>query len=667
MSEAGAHETRVLLLAPTARDAAECKSLLAAAKIDCQTCRDLAELSALVKEGAGAIVIPEEAILRGRGSSLASLLADQPAWSNLPVVVLTTAGPDSAEKVRVILELGDVTFLKRPLEVVTFVNAVRAALRDRARQHRIRDHVAELHQTQEALRASEGRHRQAAAEAIVAAEANAKFRAFFEQGSNFAGVLALDGTVVEANRLWLTTCGFRRDDIIGRLFWNCGCWDGSRGLSDLVREATRNAAQGLPFRQETAYFMADGDERVVDLCLMPVKDDAARVLFVAVTCADFTERRRMENAIREADRKKDDFIALLAHELRNPLAPIRNGLQVMRLAGGDVDAVNQARSMIERQLSHMVRLVDDLLDISRISRDKMELRRERVLLADAVNSAAETARPMIDAADHELAIALPSGPVFLNADPTRLSQIFSNLLTNSAKYTPHGGHIWFLAERHAGEVVVTVRDDGIGIPRDSLADIFDMFSQVDRSVERATGGLGIGLALVKALVEMHGGSIEVASLGEGQGSAFTVRLPTCEASNATRAQDSPRDERPRRRILVVDDNRDGATSMAMMLKMLGNEVAMAHDGLQAIERAEAFRPEVILMDVGMPRLNGLEATRRIRDQAWGGAIAIFALTGWGQDGDRERSRDAGCDGHLVKPVNLNDLQSLLSEKRAGAE
>jgi CheY-like chemotaxis protein len=380
---------------------------------------------------------------------------------------------------------------------------------------------------------------------------------------------------------------------------------------------------------------------------------------------DITERKAMEEALREADRKKDDFIALLAHELRNPLAPIRNGLQVIRLAIGEGNTpVAHAREMMDRQLGHMVRLIDDLLDVSRINRNKMELRRSRVLLADVVSSAVETVRPVIDAEWHELNVSLPQKPVHLDADLTRLAQVFSNLLTNSAKYTQKGGRIWLSAERRGGEVAVTVRDTGIGIPAASLGNIFDMFSQVDRSIERSAGGLGIGLALVKGLVEMHGGTVTAASEGEGKGSTFTVTLPVLldqRASAAVVSDNGQAATGPKRRVLVVDDNRDGAESLAMMLRLLGDEVATASDGLDAVEKAGRFRPEVILMDVGMPRLNGLDATRRIREQEWGRGITIIALTGWGQDGDKERSREAGCDGHLVKPVSLPDLERVLAE------
>jgi PAS domain S-box-containing protein len=525
--------------------------------------------------------------------------------------------------------------------------------------------ITERKRAENALRESEECYRRVATEAAQAAEANAKFRAFFEQGMNFAGVLALDGTVVEANRLCLDACGFARDEVIGKPFWECGWWNRSAALMKMVRAASDQAAGGRLFRTETNYFVADGAERVVDLILAPVTDEAGRVLFVAATGTDITDRRRMEEALREADRRKDEFLALLAHELRNPLAPLRNGLEVMRLAAHDASAVAQARSMMERQLGHMVRLIDDLLDVSRINRNKMELRRSRVLLADVVSGAVETARPLIDAAGHTLVVSLSPEPVVLDADLTRLAQVFSNLLTNSAKYTERGGHIWLAVERRGEDVFVSVRDDGIGIPAESLPSIFDMFSQVDRSIERSTGGLGIGLALVQGLVEMHGGSVTAESPGVGKGSTFTVRLPALESRpepvTPEPAEGGPAASGPRRRILVVDDNRDSATSLGRLLKLLGNDVRTAHDGVEATEATDEFRPEVILMDVGMPRLNGYEATRRIREQPWGRAVIIIALTGWGQDGDRLLSREAGCDGHLVKPVNLADLETLLTE------
>lgn len=370
--------------------------------------------------------------------------------------------------------------------------------------------------------------------------------------------------------------------------------------------------------------------------------------------------RRAESELRESDRKKDDFIALLAHELRNPLAPVRTGLRLIQLAGADSEATMKARDMMERQLSHMVRLIDDLLDVSRICRNKMELRRTETLLSEVITTALETAKPWIDASSHTLTIELPKNPVYLDADLTRLAQVFSNLLTNSAKYTPPGGRISISSDVSRDYLSISVTDSGIGIPADCLGNIFDMFSQVDRSMERTSGGLGIGLALVKGLVESHGGTVTASSPGPGRGSTFNVVLPIHHKrrSEITKTYEHSL-KVPSRRILVVDDNIDGAESLTLMLKLLGNDVQIANDGLEALDLAEKFRPEVILMDIGMPRLNGYEATKRIRQHGWGKDISIIALTGWGQENDREQSRRAGCNGHLVKPVDLDALQQEL--------
>ncbi|MBX9581602.1 MAG: PAS domain S-box protein [Gemmataceae bacterium] len=420
---------------------------------------------------------------------------------------------------------------------------------------------------------------------------------------------------------------------------------------------------------------------------------------VAILFTDITARKRAEEALREADKRKDEFLALLAHELRNPLAPLRNSLQIVRLAPPDSPAAAHARAVMDRQLAHMVRLIDDLLDVSRITRGKMELRKGPTTLAEVVAAAVESAGPVVEAAGHTLTVDLPPDPVHLDADLTRLAQVLANLLTNSAKYTPRGGRVELIAECGMGNaeskaedpagdsairnpqsafVTVTVRDDGMGIPAEFLPRLFDMFSQVDRGVEKATGGLGIGLALVKGLTEMHGGAVAAESPGPGHGSTFTVRLPTIAECGMRDAESKPEEEAAssgfnsalrnpnsaiKRRVLVVDDNRDSAESMAEMLRLLGNEVAVAHDGLAAVEAAGRTRPDLILMDVGMPKLNGLDATRRIRQHDWGAGMTILALTGWGQDDDRERSRAAGCDGHLVKPVGLADLDAAVSRLR----
>lgn len=383
-------------------------------------------------------------------------------------------------------------------------------------------------------------------------------------------------------------------------------------------------------------------------------------------CVDVEDRKRAEEVLREADRHKNAFLAMLAHELRNPLATIHNAVQVMRVAGGNHEAVASASVMMDRQVGQMVRLVDDLLDVGRISRGKIELRRGRIELATAVNDAVDTVRSLCKSMSHELTIMLPPQPIHVDADPTRLAQVVGNLLNNACKFTERGGHIWLMVEREGEQVVIRVRDNGIGIAADQLPRIFDMFMQVDTSLERPASGLGIGLTLVKSLVEMHGGTVDVHSAGVGQGSQFEVRLPVLvETPQPVPAEPTigPLPTKARR-ILVVDDNRDSAKSLAMLLKLIGNETHTAYDGFEAIEAAETFKPDVVLLDIGLPRLNGYETARKIRREPWGNAMSIVALTGWGQDEDRERSRDAGFNAHLVKPVALATLMKVLASLRA---
>ncbi len=388
----------------------------------------------------------------------------------------------------------------------------------------------------------------------------------------------------------------------------------------------------------------------------------------------YLDRRRVEEELRqvaaelsEADRRKNEFLATLAHELLNPLAPIRNGLQLIRLAGGEAATVEQARTMMERQLTQLVRLVDDLMDISRISRGKITFQKERVELAAVVNSAVESSRPLIEQQGHELTVMLPKQPVIIDADLTRLAQIFLNLLNNAAKYSDRGGHIWLTAERQGSDVVVSVRDTGIGIAADQLPRIFEMFSQVDRSLEKSQGGLGIGLTLVKRLVEMHGGSVEAHSEGPGKGSEFVVRLPVVvEASMPQEAGEPGEPAVPKSslRILIVDDNRDGADSLAMMLRIMGNDTQTAYDGQEGVRISDEFRPDVLLLDIGLPKLNGYEACRRIREQPWGKDIVLVAVTGWGQEDDRRRSQEAGFNFHMAKPVDTAALEELLVRSQA---
>ena len=370
-----------------------------------------------------------------------------------------------------------------------------------------------------------------------------------------------------------------------------------------------------------------------------------------------------EEALKDADRRKDEFLATLAHELRNPLAPVRNAVEILRMKGPDIPELHWARDIIDRQTQAMARLIDDLMDISRINLGKLKLKREQVELANIVQGAIETSRPLIENMGHELTMTLPPGLVIVDADRTRLAQVFLNLLNNAAKYTERGGRIDLRAELQGSDVVVSVTDSGIGIPADKLPTIFEMFSQVEGALSRSQGGLGIGLCLVKRLVEMHGGSVEAQSGGPGQGSEFVVRLPiVVEQTYPRQASDDGDKAQPTSdlRILVVDDNRDAAESLAMLLKMMGNNIHTAHDGEEAVTAAREFQPNVVLCDIGLPKLNGYEACRQMKAQAWDKNMILIAVTGWGQDDDRRKSEAAGFDHHMVKPVDPQALMKLLA-------
>ncbi len=370
--------------------------------------------------------------------------------------------------------------------------------------------------------------------------------------------------------------------------------------------------------------------------------------------------RRQAEALREADRRKNEFLATLAHELRNPLAPLRNALEVVRLGGDPPSGLRQARELMDRQVRQMTRLVDDLLDVARIAQGKLELRKAPLDLRAALEQAVQMNAPLLEARRHRLSVRLPAGPLCVEADQARLIQVFVNLLNNAAKYTPEGGEVALAADREGEEAVVRVKDNGTGIAAEMLPHIFELFTQIDVGAERPQGGLGIGLTLVRRLVELHGGSIAAASPGVGRGSEFVVRLP---ASAAAPRQTGPAgaggQASPARHVLVVEDSRDGRESLALLLRMLGHRVDVAEDGPRGVEVALAGRPEVALIDIGLPKLDGYEVASRVR-AGLGGGVLLVALTGYGQPEDRERAADAGFDDHLTKPVELEELQRLLA-------
>jgi PAS domain S-box-containing protein len=374
------------------------------------------------------------------------------------------------------------------------------------------------------------------------------------------------------------------------------------------------------------------------------------------------DNARLYSELQEADRQKNEWIAMLAHELRNPLAPIRNALHILKMPGADAAAVERARQMTERQVEYMVRLVDDLLDVSRIIRGRIELRKEPVELARVLGRGVETAQPMIDAQGQELVLKVPPEPIWLDADATRLAQVISNLVHNAAKFSARSGRIWLSAERQGTEAVVRVRDEGAGIPATLLPHIFDLFIQGDVSRDRCRGGLGIGLTVVRRLVELHGGTVTAHSAGPGQGSEFVVRLPGILEAPRPGAAAHPDGGLPAvvRRLLVVDDNVDAADSLAMLLRLEGHEVRVAHNGPAALEVVQGYHPDLILLDLGMPGMDGYEVARRLRQQPGLERVRLAALTGWAQLDDRRRTTEAGFDYHLTKPVEPEALQRLLA-------
>jgi PAS domain S-box-containing protein len=443
-------------------------------------------------------------------------------------------------------------------------------------------------------------------------------------------------------------------------------------IAEKLRANDREVAEKNRTIHHEEFVIVHGEPQSYVSVKFPLHDASGKVYASGGIATNITDLKKTQQALqeseirlKEADRRKDEFLATLAHELRNPLAPIRNALSLLRQTDNR-QVSGPALDIMERQLQQMVRLIDDLLDVSRITRNRLELRRQRVELGEIINNAVETVQPILAQSDHRFTLTLSAGPLWLDADPLRLAQVFSNLLNNAIKYSPAGGAINLTAGQADGEAVIRISDSGIGIPADKLTGVFDMFMQVDRSLEQSHGGLGIGLTLVQYLVTMHQGRVSAASAGAGKGSEFTVCLPLTVAVPApTPAQDSAVHEETAklvsRRIVVADDNEDAANSLSMILSLLGYEVRTAYDGRQAVEAAADFQPDVVFLDIGMPRLNGYDAARQIRNQPGGGDIMLIAITGWGQKEDRDQAKTAGFDHHLVKPVEVAVVKALLAQ------
>ncbi|WP_296905336.1 ATP-binding protein [Polaromonas sp.] len=581
------------------------------------------------------LILTDVMMPRLDGFGLLQALRADPRTSGVPVIMLSArAGEES--RIEGMQEGAD-DYLAKPFSAKELLARVTAHLK-MARLRR---------ESSEALRASGEQFR-----ALISASSDIVYR----MNADWTEMRQLQGRefiadTLEPNCSWLE-----------KYIQPCD----QQRVTDTIREAVRTKG---PFELEHQVLRIDGTLGWTFSRAIPLMDNHGTVVEWFGMASDVTARKRGEQEcerlvarLQQEDQRKDEFLATLAHELRNPLAPIRNGLQIMRLAPGDAEATERIRLMMERQLGQMVHLIDDLLDMSRISRGKIDLRKEHIDLATAIQGAIEASRPAIAQADHELLIKFPPGPIYVDADLTRLAQVFSNLLNNAVKFTDRGGRIQLRIQQLGAEAVVSIQDNGSGIPTHMLPHVFQMFTQVDDNLKRSQGGLGIGLSIVKRLVEMHGGSVEARSEGQGRGSEFVVRLPVAlsVAGDEPTVQPDPVYPITRHRILVVDDNVDAANSLSQLLEMLGNEVITCYDGESGIKAARKFRPDILLCDIGMPKMNGYDTARSIRAEEWGKNTVLVALTGYGQMDDLQRSADAGFDHHMVKPLDVDALMALLA-------
>ena len=495
------------------------------------------------------------------------------------------------------------------------------------------------------------------------------YEAILTNTPDLAYVWNLEHRFIYANEGLLRMWGRTWHEAIGKNCLELGYEPWHAAMHD--REIEQVVATRQPVRGEVPFNGAFG-RRYYDYLLVPVIGATGEVEAVAGTTRDVTERKQLEGSLLDADRRKDEFLATLAHELRNPLAPIRNAVQLLKTGNPSEDTLRMAREIIDRQINHMVRLVDDLMDVSRITVGQVNLRNERVTMRRVLDDALEAVQPAIEAGRHRLQVDFPGEALQVEGDATRLSQVFQNLLDNAAKYTPPGGTITLRAARIGDEVQVSVRDNGIGIASDMHPRVFELFTRVHPGDRIKTSGLGIGLSLAKKLIELHLGKIEVRSDGPGTGSEFIVTLPALAAAPAAapRADIDSSGARAKsadgQRVLVVDDNRDAAESLGMLLELESCKVSVAYDGRQALEVLDVFKPDIALLDIGMPGMDGYELARRIRTTQRGRSIVLVALTGWGQAEDKKRAADAGFDEHLTKPVDPEQLVRVLDLRRSAA-
>jgi signal transduction histidine kinase/ActR/RegA family two-component response regulator len=649
---------RVLVLMPTARDSDRTALLLGESGVQSTRCADLSDLCREMRAGAGAVLLTDETLSLDTSGQLAEAMREQPTWSALPVLVVAREGWAHDVQRATSDAFRSVIIVERPVRTRTLLSVVLSALRSRRHQYEIRDALLE-------------RERQAAR--LVAQDERLRFA--LASGGFGSWDLDLDTYEMECSDIFKANFGRPLGEpfTYAQLRESIHPEDRQRVAEAIERSITSDADYDIEYR----VVRLDGEVHWVLVRGRARRDAAGTARRMTGVSVDITERKRMHDALqqseselarqaaelRRADRRKDEFLATLAHELRNPLAPIRTGLELLtRSPGGD--ATERTLGVMQRQITHMVRLIDDLLDVSRITRGKLELDRQRVELASIVDAAVEICRPMIERKQHTLRVVVPEPALAIEADLTRIAQVIGNLLNNAAKYTTDGGVIELSAKRDGEDVVIQVRDDGVGIPADSLADVFEMFSQVNRALERSQGGLGIGLALVRSLVELHGGRVEASSPGLGRGSTFTVRLPIGAVPQASQssADESPAPEiRGRERVLVVDDNEDAADLLSMVLEQSGYETRTVYDGRSAIGAALEWSPSLVVLDIGLPDMSGYDVARELRLPERGAPLTLIALTGWGTQDDKRRAMEAGFDVHLTKPVDAAQFHAALAQ------